>query len=406
VTIYKRYFYDINIYQFNFILWFFWAFNTALTFLFFKNNPEIGTFFKIFFSILMLEITLIFIFSKSLKIKDKTIPAVIYVVIFYILWSGLSLFWTTAPFFKAFLFWFHFVSQIVTVTILVKIGNKDKIVTSSFKGYIIGTALVSVVLLFSGEYLDGRIGSEFLHPNVVGNQISTCVLLSLYLMFANEKVSLNPNFWFFINLGFILSLLIIISKTSIISLSLALLISLFFSKISAVKKILTLALIIIIVFLNLDNVYKYWDYYTSIGNGKLLTTLTGRTLIWNETIALIKTNYIFGFGFFSFRYSGPQLFSVRTETAHNEILQIMFTLGIIGLILVFLIYVLFLFQICKSLKNKSHFNRMKVTTCIGLLVYFSIRGLVEADSYSLVFFLPLLIILYFWLREGNYSATS
>ncbi len=100
---------------------------------------------------------------------------------------------------------------------------------------------------------------------------------------------------------------------------------------------------------------------------------------------MILENPILGHGLLSFRSQGPQIFFVTSNTAHNELLQQWFTLGILGIALTVLIYA-------------THFGQLGVSTIRGkaavqsrfalsMFVYFVVQGLASATpgDYTIFF---------------------
>ena len=84
--------------------------------------------------------------------------------------------------------------------------------------------------------------------------------------------------------------------------------------------------------------------YESEGRSRV-ESFSGRTELWQQTLDMIRDRPIQGYGFLSFRDYGPQPFSdIRVVHAHDEWLNLWFTLGLVGVVLAAASYFAFFLQ--------------------------------------------------------------
>jgi len=123
----------------------------------------------------------------------------------------------------------------------------------------------------------------------------------------------------------------------------------------------------------------YFELYTTTGNEA--ETLTGRVGIWNYTLESALEHPWIGHGFHSFRNVVPAFGVFEAWHAHNELLQLFYTYGIVGLLLFIAVYGSLYLQLRRraSVSDKALFY--------GLLLFILIRGLGDTDRFELT--LPL-----------------
>ncbi len=98
-------------------------------------------------------------------------------------------------------------------------------------------------------------------------------------------------------------------------------------------------------------------------------TTDNRILIWQDTIDHIPDNFLFGKGFFTYR----TLTNVRylTSHAHNLILELLLSFGIVGTLLVSICFVLYFrtLIICNRLLRKNHINALIMAIGAAVLLH-------------------------------------
>ena len=112
---------------------------------------------------------------------------------------------------------------------------------------------------------------------------------------------------------------------------------------------------------------------------------------------MIRDNPVLGYGFFSFRNYGPQIFSdIKLVHAHNEWLNLWFSLGLVGVVLALLIYATYLRQMFRASKWPQ--SAPKTALAIALVSFTLVRGITEATN-SLVYPMALMFLILLWTAE-------
>jgi O-antigen ligase len=119
---------------------------------------------------------------------------------------------------------------------------------------------------------------------------------------------------------------------------------------------------------------------------------------------MIQERPLIGYGYLSFRDYGPQIFNVRVVHAHNEVLNIWFTLGIWGLGITCMLYGSFARNAWKA--RRSPHSMKQANLALAILVLCLVRSLTEADTRSLVFQLPLMVFLASWISSARRSIPA
>ena len=229
-------------------------------------------------------------------------------------------------------------------------------------------------------------GAEFLHLNSLGRYLGMASLVCIYLAWQRRLGAGQVMIWgvsfFILGIAFLLAM----SKGATIAFACAVLVYNLLGKALIIRKIIFVILGTISLYLTYDYAIQHIEYYFyEAGGGRMWGTLSGRTMLWPATWEMILENPILGHGLLSFRSQGPQIFFVTSNTAHNELLQQWFTLGILGVALTVLIYA-------------THFGQLGVSTIRGkaavqsrfalsMFVYFVVQGLASATpgDYTIFF---------------------
>ncbi|MBR3133119.1 MAG: O-antigen ligase family protein [Clostridia bacterium] len=118
--------------------------------------------------------------------------------------------------------------------------------------------------------------------------------------------------------------------------------------------------------------YKYQDYFTKFfirgQSDSDFSTLSGRTLMWQEVIRLAKSSFIYGYGF----GAGSNLIKlngIEMESVHNGFFEVLLDLGIVGTVLLFFVFIFSLkFMIQRIRLNGIKESRYSVLIHVYLLV--------------------------------------
>lgn len=384
-----------------FLFWFFIGLDPCLTFLFFRSNPALGTLVGCLpptgFAFFLLSSLLT---GNRLKRTEILKPMVAKLLLAFVIWAGVTLFWTGASSpFSAFGYWATVAIKLFVVLLLLFLGNTERVAIKSLQGFAWGGLVFALVpLLLNAKTVDGRLGDElFLHPNTIGNQMAIITLCCVYLALQAWGRMAEQRLYILISLVLLFTLLRSLSKTSIICLLLALLIYLVRSKISLQKKINLLSLAGGVIAICSVALTEYLDrYLNEQQGGEALTTATGRTPIWQMTWEMIQENPIWGYGYQSFRDLADQIIALRLVHPHNEWLNIWFNLGGVGLILGVLTYITYYWH----LRQAAKVGLPQEALGLALLTYSLIRGATEANIPDLIAYpTPLMMLMIGWLTQ-------
>lgn len=391
-----------------FWFWFFIGVEPCLTFLFFRSKPALGTLVGYLpppgFAFFLLSTVLI---GNRLQNPEVLRSMVTKMLLTFVLWAGITLSWTSAASrFSACGYWAIVALKVFVVLLLLCLGNVERVGIKSLQGYAWGGLILSLVALLSNvSTIDGRLGDEeFLHPNTIGNHIAIISLCTIYMVLQSGVPMIERQPYILISIVLLFTLIKTLSKTSIISLLLALSIYLIRSKISVQKKINLLLVGGGAIAISSAALSKYLDYYLNEQQGgEALTTATGRTRIWEMTWELIQEKPVWGYGYQSYRDVADQIIPLRLVHPHNEWLNIWFNLGGVGLVLGVLTYINFYLHLRRAAKARLPQEALG----LAVLVYSLVRGLTEATVPDLIVYPTLLIMLMIgWLTQKKQTSSS
>lgn len=375
--------------------WFISPIKVAIIFLFFQNTPAAGTLLTASIT-LGFALTILLLAGVSRRWKRMWWPTSLKLVAVYLVWSGVSLLWTHADSTAvAFFYWAAMVLDVFVVWMLFCIGDVEWVVENSIRGFVFGATILAFISIFvSGTTVGGRLGNaDYLHPNALGGLMALAAISSIYFIARRRAGTGKRIFWYFVFMVLLFTLLMSLSKTSIAAFLVAILGYIFMSKYATKMKwrmaIMILAISAISSQIVVDYLVEY--FYGGLEKG-YLETLSGRTLIWEETWELIKENWILGYGFMSFRDYGPQIVeSLRLVHAHNEWLHLWFSLGVVGVFFAASIYVTYFLNLREETKNPLSTDRAIMGMI--LLLFSLVRGLFDASVAALVFPIPLMLLM-------------
>ena len=226
--------------------------------------------------------------------------------------------------------------------------------------------------LFQGTRMSGISG----HPNTLGFMTASALIGALHLVLKHYRV--NKIFYFFVPL-ILFCLVLTNSRTSMASLILmfGLYASLHF-RLFSVAFILGIigALVLVLALEFSPNILN--DVLTGMsrsGNVDEITSLTGRSHIWDQVFIFIEQRPVLGWGYGTI---GDVLYAHRYEVgfhvgqAHNIFLQILFSGGVIGPFIYIIGYV---FSIFIAVLKALRLNRTAFELCI--LLYILLSGMTE-----------------------------
>jgi O-antigen ligase len=376
-----------------FLFWFIFGVMPMSTVFLFKANPTMGTLlYGLLACVIAHSIATCVLAAPRIGTRGQFGLSAVLLMAFA-LWTGSSILWSgAASRFIALAYFLVDIMGLVSVLLLYLWGTGDRVLRASLQGFCVATAVMIVTLVVFGvRSEEGRLGdNDFLHPNSVGRQSVLAAASCFYLIGSLDKSGKNGFGTYALMLILSLGVFLSLSKTSILTFLIVLGMMQFSMKISMQKKALMFISAVIIGAISASSIMDYLSYYLEYSAGESLYTLTGRTMIWRDTWAMIQQKLWIGYGFLSFRDLGPQIAAVRLVHAHNEWLQIWFSYGLVGLLLAAGFYLSFLYQAGRALTRTP--TRSLGSLALGIAICGLVFGVSEASSTALVIPLPLILL--------------
>ena len=238
------------------------------------------------------------------------------------------------------------------------------------KGYVWGAGLIAVITWASPTMQDLRPGNDdFFSPNAIA-------LICAFGVFMAQFLSRSNRSWNLAAIFLAITLLRTLSKTTIVAFTAGEALLLFRDAAITRRKLLTILLgssLVVAGFWRL--IQAYFEVYTTTGNEA--ETLTGRVGIWDYVFERSLEQPWIGHGFHSFRNVVPNFGPFEPWHAHNELLQLFYAYGAVGILLFLMVYGSFYLQI-RRLRLSSH-----KAFFYGFLLFIVIRGLGDTDRFEL-----------------------
>jgi len=238
-------------------------------------------------------------------------------------------------------------------------------------------------------WLTGRVSSSLGQPNFLASYLLLVIPLSVYLFFKAKKL-LIKFFWFIVLISQLLCLFFTYSRGGLIGLAIGLIIIalIYFlitkqqlsKKINFKQKLALFLLLIILVSLGLIGYYKI-DFFKQRVKSSFdfqSGSVAPRMNFWKTSLSAIKEKPFFGYGldnqgevfikYYEKDWGIHGNVNDYPDRAHNLILDILLTVGGVGLIF----YLLWLFVVFKSIiknirENKS--TALNATLLTGIICY-------------------------------------
>src|ERR1700733_2319194 len=343
---------------------FYFAIRYSFEYLFFQANPRAGAAFSVGLNFLLFAVVVFY----SLGPAPNTLRSTVRVPCFrpavaFLLFALCSLLWSaTVSVPVAFAYWCGVTADLAMVVLLVRTGPVDLMSASVMKGYVWGAGFIAVVTWASPTMQDLRPGNDdFFSPNAIALILAFGVFLAQFLSRSNRSWNLAAIF-------LSITLLRTLSKTTIVAFVAGE--ALLLMRDSAITRRKLLAIVaaaglVVAAFWRL--IEAYFEVYTTTGNEA--ETLTGRVGIWNYTLESALEHPWIGHGFHSFRNVVPAFGVFEAWHAHNELLQLFYTYGIVGLLLFIAVYG----SLCLQLRRRASVSDKALF--YGLLLFILIRGL-------------------------------
>jgi exopolysaccharide production protein ExoQ len=359
---------------------FYFAARYATEYLFFQSDPRTGAAFSVALNILVFAGVLF----HSLGAAPNTLRATVRVpafrvVIAFLLVALVSLVWSaTISVGVAIAYWCGVAADVGVVVLLLRNGPAQHISASLMKGYVWGAVFIAVITWLSPTMQDLRPGNDdFFSPNAIA-------LICAFGVFMAQYLSRSHRSWNVAAVVLSVTLLRTLSKTTIVAFIAGEALLLIRDSAITRRKLLAILLgsgLVVAAFWKL--IEAYFEVYTTTGNEA--ETLTGRVGIWDYVWESSLEQPWIGHGFHSFRNVVPAFGVFEPWHAHNELLQLFYTYGIVGILLFLAVYGSLYLQLRRrsSASDKALFY--------GLLLFIVIRGLGDTDRFELT--LPLWFVL-------------
>ena len=351
---------------------FYFATRYSTEYLFFQSNPRVGAGFSVGLNFLLLAAVLF----HSLGPAPNTLRSTVRVPCFrsisaFFLFALLSLLWSaTISVPVAFAYWCCIAADLAMVVLLLRTGPVDLMSYSFMKGYVWGAGFIAVVIWASPTMQDLRPGNlDFFNPNATALICALGVFLAQFLSRSNRA-------WNVAAVLLAITLLRTLSKSTIIAFTAGEALLLFRDAAITRRKLFTIVLgagMVLAAFWRL--IQAYFEVYTTTGNEA--ETLTGRVGVWDYVLERSLEQPWIGHGFHSFRNVIPNFGPFEPWHAHNELLQLFYAYGAVGILLFFMIYGSFYLQI-RRLRLSSY-----KAFFYGILLFTVIRGFADTDRFEL-----------------------
>jgi len=246
----------------------------------------------------------------------------------------------------------YFTSTAALITALI-IGSRllpsEYAFVSAGRSYVLGALITTFALVLLSAEQSTRFGNdELLHPNSLGFLYGSalCFLLA-FKIYRSRVVNVVAA------LVFAVLLILTFSKTSIVAILAAVAVAIVFQRGWRRVKLLVYVLIgggITIVALG-DYIQEQIALYRK--NPYLVSTLTGRTVLWSWTLDMVSQRPWTGYGYATFREvfrpaSMSLGFIVPATQAHNAYLDALFTGGYLGMAIFMMVVAISVFGMWKT----------------------------------------------------------
>ena len=293
-------------------------------------------------------------------------------VLCFLGFSGVSLLWSaTASLPAAVAFWCAMAADTAIVLLLLRDGAVVQVTDSVMRGYIWGSCCIALVAWLLPAQSDLRLGDEeLLGPNQIGWACAFALFLVQYLT-RSRKGNWTLQAFFLA-----LTLLRSLSKTSIIAFLVAEGYVLLHDREMRQKTKIVLIASTVLVLIGFSSlVTRYYAIYLNAGNQS--ETFTGRLGIWLFMGTESLQRPWIGHGFHSVWKVIPPFDEFEARHAHNELLQQFYAYGVVGVVLLVVLYG----SVWRGLR-KTVDNRIRVPF-LGMLLLVVVRGLADTEVFDL-----------------------
>ncbi|WP_194726669.1 O-antigen ligase family protein [Noviherbaspirillum malthae] len=263
-------------------------------------------------------------------------------------------------------------------------------------------ALFAVYEFLTSASLDGvRLKSTFAHPNIFAFYLNLVITLIFYLLKSSREMIPRVNRTvLYLYMFFLIGLLLLTQTRSawLACFAFFVLYSLVFER----RLLLYVAFVPLIALLLPTVQDRIIDLGTGneLGREVQLNSFAWRVVLWQSALSWIPVDrYIYGFGIGGFRFHAPEFFALATGyhwSAHNVYVEILFDLGIVGLLAYLWMQVKVTAILC------GLWDHDRFTTFIALLIV--AEYLIVSASDNMLSYL--VFNWYFWFVVGGACALA
>lgn len=354
------------------VVGFVFSFRISITFLWFQAEPQQGSVVTVTLSILLLVTACwIALVNPAKGSHDPVMTPTVKAAIAYLTLSGISLLWSSTrsiPIAAGYLA--GTAADVFTLLLLLRYPPGERRIERVLEGYVVGAAVIALIAWSTPAMYDLRLGDwEFFHPNAIGFVTAIAALCAIYLAKVHK-------FWMWAAVGLSVTLLRTLSKGSIVAFLLAAVLYLcHWDKVGRRAK-LTIALAAVITVILFWGLIESYSTFYSAGTSNI-ETLTGRTIIWSQSLEIASEAPWLGHGFYSYRFVVPPFGEFEAWHAHNELLQQYFSYGLVGVVLTIILYYRFYLQI-----RRGNGDALRALSA-ALLLFALVRGTVDTERFDL-----------------------
>ncbi|QHN04990.1 O-antigen ligase family protein [Granulicella sp. WH15] len=379
-----------------FVVGFFFSFRLFIILLSVRalgTDPQTGTEISIALNLLLLFV----VAFSTLGAADRTFGSMLYLpsirwVLFFLAFTCCSLSWSVAASLSAAAaYWCAMAADTAMIVLLLRIQPTTSLVHSLMKGYVCGASAIAVIAWLLPTQSDLRLGDEeLLGANQIGYLCAFAFFFAQYLI--QQKIARYSIPAILLGVTLLRSL----SKTTIVAFLVAEgFILLRDRSMSRRTKLLLLFTTALITLAFSSLLTSYFDIYSNAGNSP--ETLTGRLGIWAVILdEAIKQPWI-GHGFYSVWKVIPPFGDFEARHAHNELIQLFYSYGAVGIAMMAGLYISFYLQI-----RRFTTGSLRTFYC-ALLIFVLIRGLADTEVFDLSLSLWA-IVMFSLLMEQTHSS--
>ncbi len=296
--------------------------------------------------------------------------------------SGVSFLWSeTASLAASMAYWSGTAIDVATVLLLFRRGEASKVSASIMSGFIWAACGIALIAWSMPAQYDLRLGDEvFFSANSICNVCVFAVFFMQYLMRQGRAKS-----WI-IMLLLMLTIIRTLSKTTIAAFLVCEAFFLIRDHSMSRKSKLLISFAAVAVLLTFWGLFEaYYNFYTTSGNQA--ETLTGRTAIWAYALDSIAERPWIGHGFDSMWNVAPVFGTFEARHAENELLEQLYSYGLVGAVMLFGIYG----SLYRNIRRLAPTEWKPIG--LSMILFVVIRGFAEAEPFDLL--LPLWVVVMF-----------